>query len=163
MVSFQEGSGWVNPHTHLISCLCNGIEAELEDHYWNAVASSTIGTPKFQGIHTSLHSAFAAKTPTIGYQIINQRERDMFAWILMIVMENLPLSSVVNERYRAFAKPQTHFGIKTVRNVILAMTLSIEEKLKAEIAAAGNLSIVHDAWSKFGEHYFALFATYIAT
>ena len=43
------------------------------------------------------------------------------------------------------------------------MTLIIEEKLKAEIAAADNLSIVHDAWSKFGEHYFALFATYKAT
>ena len=87
----------------------------------------------------------------------------MYDWIVMIVMENWPLSSVENVHYRKFAKGQSHFGIKTVRNVILAMTLSIEEKLKAEIAAAGNLSIVHDAWSKFGEHYFALFATYMAT
>jgi hypothetical protein len=43
------------------------------------------------------------------------------------------------------------------------MTVIVEDILADEMAAAGQGSIVHDAWSKFGEHFFALFATYKAT
>ncbi len=41
------------------------------------------------------------------------------------------------------------------------MTCSVEDILAAKMKAAKRGSIVHDAWSKFGDHYFALFATYI--
>ena len=159
-ICFQDGTGWSNPYKHLLACLCSGNVTELEIHYWNALSMRTSASPKAKGKQTNL--VFAAKFP-LPYQLCNQRERDMFAWVTMIVMEHIPLSSVESEQYRNFTKHATPFSIRSVRNVILAMTLSIEEKLKAEIAAAGNLSIVHDAWSKFGEHYFALFATYIAT
>jgi hypothetical protein len=43
------------------------------------------------------------------------------------------------------------------------MTCSVEKILAAEIKEARKGSIVHDAWSKFGAHYFALFMTYMAT
>ena len=46
---------------------------------------------------------------------------------------------------------------------MLAMTALVEEKLQAEMKAAGMGSIVHDGWTKLGEHYVGLFATYMAT
>lgn len=42
------------------------------------------------------------------------------------------------------------------------MTVQVEEILAAELKAAGKGSIVHDGWSKFGLHFVALFATYMA-
>ena len=164
LMKFQEGTGWVNPYKHLLSCVASGDEEVLLDHYWNAkAASSTTTTTSSKQSKLPFGKTPPKDGPMDGYQIINQREIDMHDWIVMIVMENCPLSCVENVHYRKFAKTQTHFGIKTVRDVILSMTLFVEDVLKAEISAAGNLSIVHDAWSKFGEHYFALFATYKAT
>ena len=164
---FPAGSGFTNPHNHLISCLCGGNEIEVEDHYWNATSQFSILSPPHKGGKQSKQSKLQfgakAKPRTEAYHILNQREKDMFAWVVMIVMEHIPISSVENVNYRSFAQPNTHFGTKTVRRVILAMTVFIEQVLAAEIASAGKLSIVHDAWSKFGEHYFALFATYKAT
>jgi hypothetical protein len=42
------------------------------------------------------------------------------------------------------------------------MTCSVGKILAAEMRVAKKGSIVHDAWSKFGAHYFALFTTYMA-
>jgi hypothetical protein len=41
------------------------------------------------------------------------------------------------------------------------MTCLVEDVFAAEMKAAHRGSIVHGAWSKFGDHYFALFATYM--
>ena len=43
------------------------------------------------------------------------------------------------------------------------MCVDIEKILTAEMKAAGRGSILHDGWSKFGDHYFALYASYMAT
>jgi hypothetical protein len=42
------------------------------------------------------------------------------------------------------------------------MTCSVEKILAAKMRVAKKGSIVHDAWRKFGAHYFALFTTYMA-
>jgi hypothetical protein len=81
----------------------------------------------------------------------------------MIVIKHWTLNCVVNPRYQSFGRGQSKFGIDTVCDVILAMTVEVEQILVAEIQVAGKGSIVHDAWSKFGSHFFALFATYKAT
>ena len=50
-----------------------------------------------------------------------------------------------------------------MRAVIIAMTCAVEVKLATEMKAAGKGSIVHDAWTKFGTHFFGLFSTYMAS
>jgi hypothetical protein len=80
----------------------------------------------------------------------------------MIVMENWGLCTVENELYRKRQKQTNSFSIKTVRALIIAMTCSVEKILAAEMRVAKKRSLVHDAWSKFGAHYFALFTTYTA-
>ena len=37
----------------------------------------------------------------------------------------------------------------------------MEETVSIEVIEAGRFPIIYDGWSKFGEHYFGLFATYI--
>jgi len=73
------------------------------------------------------------------------------------------MNCVTKQSYCKFYNGHHSFGIKTVRDVILAMTVQVEEILANEMKAAGKISIVHDAWSKFGSNFFALFATYKAT
>ena len=60
-------------------------------------------------------------------------------------------------------KHKNKFGKKTVRSVIIAVTEIVEDKLSAEMNAAGMGYIVYDGWTKFGEHYFCLFTTYMTT
>ena len=60
-------------------------------------------------------------------------------------------------------KQNYKFSIKTVWTVIIAMTSNVEKILSAEMKEAGKGAIMHDARSKFGAHYFALFTTYIVT
>lgn len=160
-ISFQIGTGYTNPHNHLKNCLCGGNAAELEDYYWNAKAFQSKKVT-ISGKQTKLPFE-AISGPAGSAGLLSQKDRDMYAYIQLIVEENCPISCVESSAYRGLAKDRKHFSIKHVRNVILAMTLSIEETLKDEMAKASKISIVHDAWSKFGEHYFALMATYIAT
>jgi hypothetical protein len=60
-------------------------------------------------------------------------------------------------------KHEYTFSIKMVRAVIIAMSCTIEVKLATEMKAAGKGSIVHDAWTKFGTHFFGLCSTYMAS
>jgi hypothetical protein len=60
-------------------------------------------------------------------------------------------------------KHEYKVSIKTVCAVIIAMTCAVEVKLAAEMKAASKGLIVHDAWTKFGTHFFGLFSTYMAS
>ena len=160
-VKFQDKSGWSAPYSHMLACCFSGNEDQALDEYWEAKSAMKQWHQSHLSIGTAI--SLASPPPPNIYNILQQREKDMHAWIHMIVMKGLPFSCVADKDFRAFAKPTTQFGISTVRKVILAMTVIVEDILADEMAAAGQGSIVHDAWSKFGEHFFALFATYKAT
>jgi hypothetical protein len=78
-------------------------------------------------------------------------------------MENWGLSTVENELYQKRLRQTNSFSIKRVQAVIIAMTCAVEKILVANMRVAKKGSLVHDAWSKFGAHYFALFTMYMAT
>ena len=145
----------------MLSCCFSGNVEQALDEYWEAKCA-------LRELTQSQLTMGKAMTPTLAsppsiYNILQQRDKDMHAWLHMIVMKGLPFSCVADKDFRVFAKPVTHFGISTLRKVILAMTVIVEDKLADDMHAACQGSIVHDAWSKFGEHFFALFATYKAT
>jgi hypothetical protein len=130
------------------------------NEYWEAmVAKNHQSTLTFT---TTSASSTHQKSPC-DYQIVSQNERDLFDWINMIVNVGWPVNCVEITLYRDFHRGKSKFSIKAIRSVILAMTIQVEERLAAEMREAGKGSIVHDAWSKFGVHFFALFATYKTT
>ena len=139
----------------------------MTNEYWEAMVAKKHQQSKINFTTTSASSAaFASSTHLKSpgtYHIINQNERDLFDWINMIVNVGWPVNCVESTFYRDFHRGKSKFSIKTVRVVILAMTIQVEEILAAEMREASMGSIVHDAWSKFGMHFFALFATYKTT
>ncbi len=58
-------------------------------------------------------------------------------------------------------KHEYTISIKTVSAVIIAITCAVEVKLATEMKAARKGSIVHDAWTKFGTHFFGLCSTHM--
>ena len=125
--------------------------------YWEAVEATSKFKPSLGFCLTA-----SGKVKKQNYSILTLREQELHDWIDMVVMENWSLNCVANPRCWSFGRGQSNFGIDTVRNVILAMTVEVEQILTAEMQAAGKRSIVYDVWSKFGSHFFALFATYKA-
>ena len=76
---------------------------------------------------------------------------------------NWPLPSVEDDLYRSVLKYRYLFSCKTFRSIILAMVPYVEVKIKNEMKDAGYGAILHNGWSKFSQHYVALFATYNKT
>jgi hypothetical protein len=158
-IKFQDKTGFTTPQKHILSCVFgNDIELML-DAYWE----SQVGLKKQALLGKYLNPSVGASMPSESCQLLSKKDHELFEWVEMIVMANWGLSSVENELYRKRLK-QTHvFTKKTVRAVIIAMTCAVEKILAAEMRVAKKGSLVHDAWSKFGAHYFALFTTYMAT
>jgi hypothetical protein len=155
-IKFKDMAGYSNPLKHILSCCFANDTDAIHNAYWE----SQVGK-KMQALLANYMSVSDAKPKP--FQLLNKKDYAFFEWIDMIVMKNWAIMTVENKRYRKVLKQTFKFLIKTVRSVILAMTCSVEEILAAEMKAACRGSIVHDAWSKFGEHYFALFAMYMAT
>jgi len=80
----------------------------------------------------------ASQHPGPVYSILSQSDKDIFAWVNLCVMKNVPLSSVADKDFRDFSKATTHFSIKTLQNVILGMTVLVEKVLAEEMAVAGK-------------------------
>jgi hypothetical protein len=131
----------------------------MHDAYWE----SQVGLKKQALLGKYLHASVGASMPSGSCQLLSKKDHELFEWVEMIVMENWGLSTVENELYQKRLKQTNSFSIKRVRAVIIAMNCAVEKILAAEMRVAKKGSLVHDAWSKFGAHYFALFTTYMAT
>ena len=149
-------AGYTNPYKHILKCVFANNADDMLDAYWE----TQVGR-KRQALMSKYTSVMPSSLP-LSF-LLSKEDLALFEWVEMIVMENWPLSTVENRLYRKALKQDYKFSKKRVRSVIIAMTCSVETILAAEMKEAGKGSIVHDAWSKFGAHYFALFTTYIAT
>jgi hypothetical protein len=153
MIGFQDNTGYNNSYKQMLACCFDNCVEQMMDKYWETQANMK------QQVFLTKFVSSATQVPMPDYFIITQQDCNTFDLVDMIVMEDWPMTSIANPRYHRVIKQQSRFGINTVRAVILAMT----EILAAELKAAVKGSIVNDAWSKFGLHFFALFATYMAT
>ena len=77
--------------------------------------------------------------------------------------KNWPLPAVEDPLYRAKVKMEHHFSTKTICYAMLAMSIIIKNSLSAGMKKAGKGSIIHNTWTKFGEHFFGLFTIYCIT
>jgi hypothetical protein len=84
----------------------------------------------------NISSFFSSKKMKHAAPIVNKQDMELYDWVEMIVMENWSFSTVVNERYRKKLKHTHSFGKTTAREVILAMTFLVEQKLAGEMKKA---------------------------
>jgi hypothetical protein len=149
---------------HLLSCCFSNDAERMIGEYWEAqVSKKHQSTLNNYAVASAAAATTNQKSPASSYHIISQKEKDVFDWVNMIVNVGWPIICVTKTIYQDFHRGQSKFSVKTVREVIIAMTIQVEVILAAEMKDAGKGSIVNDAWSKFGSHFFALFAIYKAT
>ena len=145
-----QASGRQNGIIHLISCVGKGSHLPVLELYnkekLNATRQSKLGE----------HFA-----PMI--MPVSLKEKELMAWLELIIMKSQPLNIVEDPIYRGFSAATNSFSIKTVRAVILALVPLVEKLIAAEMKEAEHGAIMSDAWSKFSTHYFGLYATYNKT
>ena len=164
----QNGSGFSNPLKHILSCVYKGDEEAMEASYWEKKAAREV-----QG---RLETWFGKKSNGGGddnnsgkeededntVQPLVKKDIELKDWIDLIVKKNVPVSCVEDPFWREKLKHEYKFSRATVMGTMLEMCADVEMILAYEMKKAGRGSIIHDGWSKFGEHYFGLFASYEA-
>lgn len=150
-VKFRVGNGHTNCFTHLTACF--GLEKVHE--LYNEAKEKENQAAIDGEVPGSVRSHFA-------YACANERDLTIYSWLLAIILQNLPLSSVENEEMRAFSKYNEHpISIKTIVAVMFALVELVEEAIAEELKKTNCGALKHDGWSRNGIHYISLFACYM--
>jgi hypothetical protein len=89
------------------------------------------------------------------------RERAMHGWIALVVMKGVPISSVEDKVFRSVVKFSDAISIKAIVRTIFQLVVLVEQKISKELARTPCGALMHDAWTRAGIHYVALFGCYI--
>jgi hypothetical protein len=149
IVSKFKQSGYTNPFDHL--CRCYGTEEEVYRVYYQAKAAED---EAFDNSSSSIKNHFSIASA-------KSRERAMHAWIRLIVLRGIPVSYVEDPIFRSFSKYSDNISHKAVVRTIFQLVILVEQKVKDELAKTSCGAIMHDAWTRAGIHYVALFACYM--
>ena len=88
-ITYQNKSGYKNPHSHLRSCIANGDEDTLLQIYERTLTRKTLQSK--MSAHLNCDGIVFAPS---------QKDVEIFELISMIVRKNLPLSIVEDEDFR---------------------------------------------------------------
>jgi hypothetical protein len=143
-----KGSGYTNPYNHLVSKKCYGSDAEVQQVYKRLKLEEDDGNP------SSIKNHFAPAATS--------REQAMHGWIVLIVMRGLALNAVEDKLFRKFFKfSNDPISIKALVRTIFQLVILVEKKISNELANTTCGAIMHDAWTRDGVHYVAMFGCYI--
>ena len=121
-------NGYSNPFKHLLNCFARNELSKLYELFWaNSSSQDTLlnhGYSMNQGGTAPRRAAQALKT-----RIVTKADEELFLWIQLIVMRNVPLSHVQDQIFRQFAAGTiehkekgdgpTNYSVDTVKNTIL--------------------------------------------
>ena len=94
-------------------------------------------------------------------QLLSTKDKEMYLFVMIIVLERWPLSSVENANYRNTLNIENPFSTQLLIKVLFHITVEVEGLISAEMnSAPGGGIIMHDGWSKFSKHYSGLFASF---
>ena len=92
---------------------------------------------------------------------LTQEQKDLNGWLTFILSESLPLSVVEKPSYRKQSKYCHRFSLCRMSETVRKLTQMVEKPIAREMKEAGRGTLMHDAWSKGGVHYIALYACYV--
>lgn len=96
-----------------------------------------------------------AKRITKYFVVAEPRDQDIYGWIRLIVMKNLPLSAVEDEEYRL----QSKYGRISIKTLLKYMHLLGEEVRKEIVEKLDKFGLLFDGWDDHnGTHYCGIFA-----
>ena len=103
--------------------------------------------------------------PVIKDDFAPEESLDVMKWIELIVVKSLPVNIVEDPTFRRFHNSDKRHGSVEVKQVMFKLCEYIETIIGNEMASAGRgtlIPLIHDGWSKFGTHFLALLAFYVA-
>jgi len=139
---FKKGSGFSNPFSHLRSCVAGGSKTKLIEMYYASKADPSACSGIFQP-HLSC----------------TEREKAMYAYIRLIVLQSLPISIVEQKEFRELGRFNIVFSRKTITTVILALVQIVEKRIAAELNGTKG-AIMYDGWTRSGTHYLGIIAVF---
>ena len=140
--------GWTNLFQHLVMYMGKGSIETLNESY-----ESFLSKNKLKQTSMPDHAFFP--------QPLSTKYKETYLFVMMIVLERWPLSSVEKANDRNTLNIENPFSTQLLIKVLLQMTVDIEGLISAEMnSAPGGRIIMHDGWSKILEHYSELFALF---
>ena len=134
-----KNGGWTNLLNHLRSCIGEDFRSVFD----NACNESN-NNRNNGGIG--------------GYVLrLSNTEKEMFQWIELIVMKNLPVGFIDCPYVRNMSKLRP-VSVKTLRQHVIALSNVMKEKIKAELPS--KFVVVFDGWTEGTEHFIAISASY---
>ena len=134
-----KNGGWTNLLSHLRSC----IGEDFSSVYDNACKE-----------RNNNHNDGGLG----GYVLrLSNTEKEMFQWIELIVMKNLPVGFIDCPYVRNMSKLKP-VSAKTLRQHVIALSKVMKEKIKAELPS--KFVVVFDGWTEGTEHFIAISASY---
>eukprot|EP00171_Calliarthron_tuberculosum_P000144 IDg144t1 len=144
----EKGTGYTNPYKHLKSCVSGGDEKHLLELYNVALAAK-----RRSGLTNTRFDLPSVTPPT-------QREKDLYAYLKIIIMRCLPVNNVWDPEFRDFSKCHSHFGVHFFKEILFKLTELVEQEIARDMQGTKG-AIVHDGWTKNSMHYFGVFASFI--
>ena len=146
----QVGKGTGNAFKHLCNAHFNGDE--------NAVAEAYVDALELQ----EKSSSGGTLSKFVSVESASSKEKAIFDWIVLMVMDNIPLSSVNNSHFRQFSKhrPEDVFSVEMIKETLIQLWALVELLIADEMKQVGIGAIMHDAWSEMQTHFLGLIAVY---
>ena len=140
-----KNDGWTNTMSHLTKSYCYGSRERVLEVYKAALEA--------RNQHGGSIMQF------VNVQSLNQRQLCMYAWIRLIVLKSLPLSTIEDEEYRSALGKEYNFAIKTLKRVLFHLVVIVEENISKVLPEKGAL--LSDGWTQNTYHFVAVFASFI--
>lgn len=150
VITFKEKSGFQNPYSHLRSCYGRGKSFAQQQSILEGMYTSARDTMEHSGGNIRQHFQDGS---------LSEYEQAVFHFIRLIVMSRYPLSCVKDPELRAISRFACVVDTKTIRSVIVALVMLVEDRIKATLRGKKG-ALLFDGWTENGSHYVAMIVSY---
>ncbi len=91
---------------------------------------------------------------------ITDKARNIYGWLDVVIMCDFPLSIVENQKFLNYSK-LTKLSRKTLDKYLYKTLQYVQNSIKEQLP--DRFGLIFDGWSCDGEHYIAIFATYVTS
>ncbi len=92
---------------------------------------------------------------------VSTKTKAMNQFLRLVVFKNLPIEACNDPEWRNALKHDINFNKKSFLDMLHELVKIVEKKISDELKDAPMISLLHDGWTKFGVHYFAIFGTFM--
>ena len=150
-ISIKEGTGYMNPYSHLRACYGRGKGVAEQDAILHRMYKTACETAVESGGPIAQHFQKCG---------LSDYEKAVYHYIRLIVLRGYPLTCVVDPELRALSKFTSKLDTKTIRGVLMSMVQLVEDRIKEALDGKKG-ALLFDGWTENGTHFVAMIVSYI--